>query len=245
MAAVAAMTFLQLVQRLQAESGTSGPAITTLVGASGEALRLANWISNAYVAIQNHREDWLWMTQDVQFDTIANQQSYSPLTTVFTVPNSTGLADFRKWKLNPAQEESTFRIWLKSAGFHNETWLGSIDYTSFRDYYQFGARRDTYSRPVSITVDPQQNLLLGLGPNDVYTVVGKYVQAPQMLALDADVPAMPAWAHMLIVWWALKNYGFYEAAPDVLAQAGNEITELLDKLESLQLPPWQFAEPLA
>jgi len=244
MGVVAPMTYLGLVQRLQSESGTSGSAVTTLVGVTGEALRLKNWIAQAYVEIQALHHDWLWLMQDVQFDTIANQQSYSPTTTTFTTPAGVGIADFARWKIDPLAGESSFRLWLASSGSDNETWLHEVDYVAFRDYYLFGRRRVTYARPISISVDPQQNLLLGLGPNDVYTVVGKYFQAPQFLSADADVPAMPARFHMLIVYWALEHYSFYEAAPEVIAGATKFGKRMLRELEAAQLPSLIGFDPL-
>jgi len=247
MAVVGPLNFLQLAQRLQRESGSSGSIQSTTANATGEWQRLCDAISYAYIDIQEKHLDWEWLQQDVQFDTIAGQQSYSPFTTNFTVPNApTGLTDFGRWKISAAQEQSSFRLYLKSAGLFNETYLdASLDYTQFRDYYLFGARRTTQARPISICIDPQKSLMFGLIPNDVYTVMGKYYQAPQQLALDADVPAMPARFHMLIVWYALEHYAYFEAAPEVLARAQKYGSRMMSALEEDQLPPFELIEPLA
>lgn len=246
MASVAAKTYLQLVQRLQQESGSSSSApITTVVGATGEAQRLCNWISDAWIEIQQHREDWLWMTQNFQFDTINQQQAYSPFTTNFTVPaQPSGLVDFAKWKINPTAEESSVRLYLKASGVSNETWINESDWITFRDFYIFGFRRLTYARPISCAVDPQMNLNFGLTPNDIYTVVGQYWQSPQALLADGDIPNMPAEFHLLIVWWAIEHYGYYEAAPEVLAYAKDQRGKMLPRLESQQLPPLQMPDPM-
>jgi len=244
-ATVGPMNFLALAQRLQSESGTSGAPQTTVLNATGEWLRLCNWIANAYTDLQNKRQDWLWMEHDVEFDTISGQQVYPPASTVFTTPAGTGLPDFKKWNLSTSSGENSFRLWLKSAGNHNETFLSSgLSYPEFRDYYQYGAKRDTLARPISIVVDPAKSIQLGLTPNDVYTVVGKYFSAPKLLAADADVPDFPDCYHMLIVWMALEQYGIYQSSPEVIARAQSNGKPLLQSLEDEQMEEIGWADPL-
>ena len=239
------MTFLQLCQRLQSESGTSGALQATTANASGEWGRIVNWIADAYVKIQNKRPDWLWMERDVQFDTIAGQQLYSTLTSTFTTPAGTGIPDFGEWKLSSASGDCSFRLWLKSVGVLNETFLSAnLNYDEFRDFYIFGAKRNTVTRPISICVNPAKNLMLGFTPNDVYTVVGRYFQAPTLLTLDADVPAMPARYHLLIVWLALEAYGLHESAPDAIAKAHANGKPLSNALEQQQLEEIEYPDPL-
>src|ERR1039457_7095499 len=93
-------TFLQLAQRLQAESGSSGSPQTTVSNATGAWGDICRWIADAYVELQLLREDWDWMEQDVQFNTVNGQQTYPVATTTFTTPATVGLADFRSWKLS-------------------------------------------------------------------------------------------------------------------------------------------------
>lgn len=242
---VGPMTFLQLAQRLQVESGSSGAAQTTVANATGEWQRMCNYIANAYIDLQNRRDDWLWMEQDVQFDTVAGQQEYPPGTTVFTTPAGTGLPDFGSWKLSSVSGDNSFRLWLKSAGVNNETFLSaSLNYDWFRDYYMFGAKRNTQARPISICVNPAKSLMLGLTPNDVYTVVGKYYQAPTLMTIDGDTPAFPARYHMLLVWIALEQYGLYEPASEVIVKAQTNGKPLLMSLESEQLEEIEMPDPL-
>lgn len=88
------MTYLALVQRLWLESGSSGGMPTTVLNPTpgSEWHRLCTWIAQAYLDIQLWRDDWLWMEQDVIFDSIAGQQEYPPETTIFsTPPSATGI----------------------------------------------------------------------------------------------------------------------------------------------------------
>jgi hypothetical protein len=244
-AVVAPQTFLQLANSLLIESGTSGVAQGTVVNATGEWLRLCDWIADSYVELQMDRDDWLWMEKDVVFDTIIGQQSYPFATTIFSTPATTGLADFRRWKLSDSSGQSSFRLYLKSAGVNNETYLdASMNYNQFRDYYIFGAKRNTPARPIAITPAPDKSLLLGLPPNDIYTVNGKYYSAPIMMSLDADIPAIPAMYHPLIMYMALEKYALYESAPEVLATAKKFQNLYRVALENEQLEEIQMPDPL-
>lgn len=244
-AIIVPQTFLQLAQKLQFESGSTGSPNTTIANAVGEWKQMCNWIADSYVDIQLSRDDWDWMEQDVQFDTIAGQQAYPVATTAFTTPAEVGLADFRSWKLTSVTDDSSFRLYLASAGVNNETFLdGSLSYGQFRNHYQFGAKRNTQARPISISIAPDKSLLLGLTPNDVYTVMGKYYQQAQLLSVDGDIPAMPAQFHNLIVWNALEKYAFSESAPEVLAYANRMAKPLSYALDSAQLPDMELGDPL-
>ena len=61
------MNFLDLVARTKQECGISGPAPTTLVGASRELLRLVNWVSQSWVEIQQSHPDWEFLRKPITF----------------------------------------------------------------------------------------------------------------------------------------------------------------------------------
>ena len=256
-ASIAPQTFLQLATSLQVLSGTSGSAQPTVAGATGEWQRMCKWISDAYLELQMERQDWEWMQADATFNTVIGQQAYSPFSTSpfavqFTTTiggvssTQTGIPDFRSWLINNADNDCSFRLWLTSAGVKNETYLDAqLNYKQFRDNYIFGARRLTNARPISIVEDPSKSLLLGLTPNDDYTVTGKYFQMPIVLAVDTDTPAMPAQHQPLIVYRALEKYAIYEAAPEVLDQARRGIVVYKSALDDEQLSDMQFPDPLA
>lgn len=250
-------TYLQLVTALQILSGTSVAAQTTVSNATGEWQRMCKWITDSFLELQMERNDWEWMEADAQFNTIAGQQAYSPYaSSPFTVSFTTtlngssttqsGIPDFRNWKINNADNDCSFRLWLTSAGVRNETYLDAqLNYKQFRDNYIFGARRLTNARPISIVVDPSKSLLLGLTPNDDYTVTGKYFTMPITLSIDTDVPALPAQFHPLIVYRALEKYADYEAAPEVMDTALKGQKKYKIAVDDEQLEDFQFPDPLA
>lgn len=230
------MNYLQLVQRLVREAGVSGPAsgISTVANTSGEAQRVCEWIQQSWIEIQEEHEEWDWMRKDVQFNTVATQQAYPPS----AAPVS--LTDFARWKAD------SFRAYVTATGIGSEMFVLNIGYQEFRDYYQFGARRYTYGRPISISVNPSDRaLLLGPAPDQVYTMLGQYFSTVQTLTSDADIPEMPTRFHMAIVYRAMIHYGMYEAAPEVVQRGENLYNELLLRLEADQLPAVATAGPLA
>lgn len=230
------MIYLQLVQSLSRECGVSGPSsgISTVANASGEAKRLCDWIAQSWREVQLEHAEWMWMLKDVQFDTVLHQQAYPPA----DAPLS--LTDFQRWDVN------SFRSYITATGIGSEMFVMPQDYKEFRDYWMFGARRTTYGRPISLTVRPNDKaLMIGLAPDQTYTMIGQYYSKPTTLSADADEPEMPDQFHMIIVYRAMIHYGMYEAAPEVVQRGENMYNEMLLRLEIDQLPPVTTAGPLA
>ena len=85
------MNYLQLVNRARVECGVSGGDLATTAGATGENARFTNWANTAYIDIQTAREDWDFLRGTFDFQTVAQQQNYSP--------TDAGVAsDFGNWK---------------------------------------------------------------------------------------------------------------------------------------------------
>lgn len=216
-------TFLQMAQALRQEAGISGTGPVTVTGQTGEMKRVCDWIARAWIDIQEEMTDWDWMRKTVTFNTIANQGSYAPSTDM-------ALSDFGAWR------KGSFRLYLTAAGVQNEFRLTQWDYNSFRDHYLLGARKAIYARPVNYAEAPDRSIVLGLAPDDVYTVTGEYYKTPVTLAADADTPDMPARFHNAIVYRALMAYGAYESAPEVYQYGEKEYRRLLNKLRMDQGP---------
>lgn len=105
-------------------------------------------------------------------------------------------------------------------GFLSEVNMEYLEYDYWRDAYMLGALRETRTRPLIVTISPNKSIGLGPFPIVGYTIVGDYYSKPVILANDGDIPALPDKFHLAIVYAAMKAYGQYEAAPDVLARAG-------------------------
>lgn len=214
-------TYINLCKRLRREVGASG-SDSTVVSASGEWLRLCEWIAQAWEDIQREEPMWEWMRATKTFNTIANQSTYA----YDAAPLS--MTDFASWR------NDSFRIYKDTV--EDEIFLDHMPYNWFRDTYLYGAETTTYSRPTVIAVSPSKALVLALPPDDVYTIVGEYYKTPTVLAADADEPDMPERFHMAIVYKAMIHYGLYESAQEVIARGEREYRQIMEQLRSDQLP---------
>lgn len=214
---------MQLCNRMVEKCGISGGALASVAGQSGESARVVSWINEAYAAIQQLRPNWLWMEGNVSFPTVTGKGAYTP--------SECGITDLGAW------HEDSFRAYITSVGVGSETFLGRMDYDRFRDVYLFNNIRLTSGQPISISVGPAKELNLGLSPDSRgYTIVGKYYRDGVELVANTDVPLLPAKYHMLIVYEAMKAYGMYEAASEVLAEGDRQFRRMVKHLENDQLP---------
>ena len=225
MPAIAPKTYLQLCNLVVQRCGISGGPMATTVGQSAERARVIQWVDEAYTNIQELRPNWDWMTGDVTFPTVASKQFYTP--------SDCNLNDFASW------DRDSFRYYFNTPGIRSEVYCRWLEWDAFRDTYIYGNLRVTPGTPQCISDRPSDHALaLGMLPDAVgYTVVGEYYKAPSTLALDGDVPAMPARFHMLIVYLAMKSYANYEAAAEVMAEANIQYARMMRRLEADQLPP--------
>jgi hypothetical protein len=229
------MNFLQLVNQLRYECGVSGPALTTVAGqlAGSENARMVAWIQQAWNDIQTSKEDWLFLREPFQFNTVTQQQIYTPVEAGLT------MATFGNWK------RDSFRCSSVGANYADEQLLNYMDWATFRNLYIYANMRFTYMRPVVVTIDPEKNLGFGAIPNIPYVIVGEYYTQPVQLTLDADVPAIPSRFHMIIVYRAMMYYAGYEAAPEVMSRGEFEYKRLYSRLDIDQLPTVVSGPPLA
>lgn len=237
MATIVLTTFLQLVQQLAKECGTTkDPAttITTVQSATGEVGRLASWIQTAWRDIQSLHPDWQFLRSSVSFTTTNGQATYT-LTQCGLAANTFG-----------AWVRDSFRNYLTATGQSSEIFMSYMPYDVWRNAYQYGAMRTSYSQPFTVTIAPGMSLGLGPVPLSGYTVIGDYYQAPVDLQLDADTPSLPSWHNkMLIVYKAMMSYGAFESAPEVYARGETEYNKLITRLENDQLLEVVGGPPLA
>lgn len=228
------MNYLQLVNRARIECGVSGPALTTTVGVSGEAQRFTQWINSAWVDLQTAKEDWQWMREAVQFNTVTQQQTYTP--------TEAGVGStFGNWK------RDSFRCSSVGQSYKDEQLMNYMDYNTFRNLYIYGNMRTTYARPVvvAITPGPDKSLAFGAIPDQPYVITGEYYKKPTEFTANTDEPGIPERFQMLIVYRAMMFYGGFEAAPEVFQRGEFEYKRLMNRLDIDQLPTPVSGPPLA
>ena len=221
------VNYLDLVRRLAVEVGATKDPVTsipTLVGATGEVKRFADWIATAWRDIQNIHTDWRFLRRSTSFATVDGQATYTPLEAGVT------LGTFGQWDLK------SFRVYNTAAGINSEIDLTEMDYDAWRNYYQMGAMRSSKSQPQRISETPDSSLGLGQVPLTGYTILGDYYLAPVDLIADADVPTLPTKHNkMIIIYRSMEDHGYFEAASEVLGRGKSRYKAMLNRLEMDQL----------
>lgn len=230
------MNYLQLVQRLKRKCRVTGAVPVTLANQPEEILRLADWINEAWMDIQNTRPDWRFMRGSVSFPTTLNKAAYS-LAEILALDAT--FAAFGNWKTD------TFRNYLTAAGNTSEIFMSYVPYDQWRDTYQFGGFRVSTSRPIELSYAPDFSLCLGPVPVAGYTVLGDYFKVASEMSANTDTPSLPTQFHMAIVYRAMMFYGMSEAAPEVFEEGKNEFRTVMGQIALHELPAIEMCGALA
>ncbi len=237
------MNLLTIVQSLHYEAKLAGTAPTATAGQVGRAADLVRWAIEAYNDIQRDRDGkWKWLRGDWYFDTVASTANYA-YTAINDTDDAAAITRFRAWDLD---EREPPYIYLSSAGESTQRELAVWDFRDFR--YRYIRATHTAAYPGAIAVKHDDDLFLGPTPDAVYRVTGSYWKNIQELAIDADIPEMPADFHMAIVYRALIKYGFDSVSPEILSRAevdGKSLWESLVNNQSYSRFSWSTNGPLA
>jgi hypothetical protein len=219
-------TFLDLVQRTFSECACSGDAPSTVVGVTGQAESIVNWVSSAWLSIQQVHEDWQFLESSFSFATIVGQALYTPTQAGITA------GTFGLWKT----WEDLPRNYLTATGTDSEYEMSEVGYDAWRLLYDFGTLKTLRTRPTDFAITPEKSLALGPYPAAGYTVTGKYFTAPVSLDEDADVPTLPRQYLLAIVGSAMMEYAAFKAASEVYQRGKQWYDQYIGRLEHARLP---------
>lgn len=197
---------------------------------------MVNWIKNAWIELQQEKDDWKWMRRSFTVQTVASDGEYA-YTDCTDTTTSAVIARFAMW------HKRWFQCYLTASGVGAEYRLDWMDWDAFKARYRFGTQ--TNGQPRHVSVDPSMKFCLGPKPDAIYTVTGDFQLGPQIMTVDADEPEMPSRFHMLIVYEALLKYGFFGVAPEAISRAQSESSRLRFALERDQLPTIRAGRSLA
>ncbi len=239
-------TFLQICQNVARECGVAGgadasPKPTAVTSQSGELNRIVNWVADAYVEIQGSR-DWRWLRKKFTVDTVDGTDTYA-FGDCTDVDDAAVISRFREWKLNDSRNPP--KIYLTTTGVGGQVLLTYSPWDNFEYLYKTGSLQSQTSQPVHITVNPKNEIVLGITPNDTYTLIGDYYKSAQILAADSDTPEMPSQYHSLIMYQAMEYYGLFESAPEIVTRARGGMRRLRNQLKHNQDQPYRLGGPLA
>lgn len=217
------MNYLELCVRARQEAGVSGSGPTTVTGQTGKLEKIVNWVQQAWIEIQLMRPNWLFMHAEFSFPTVAATRDY--------LAADVSITDLKLW------DTGSFMIYETALGESDQNQLVYLPYSQWRSTYRIGMGDRDDARPQYFTIMPDNSVRMEPRPDKIYTIEGEYKKSSQVLALDADeLTGFPDDFHMLVVWQALKTYGHFENAPEVLEEAETNFDNLLYRLEIEQLP---------
>lgn len=223
------MNFLALCQRVFIEGGISGQ-ISGVQNQTGEALRVVTWVNSAYREILNSDQfSFGFIRREFQFQLTPGKGVYTK--TDMGLP-LLGQWDTRTMRVSENQDRS------------DETFVYNMRWPEFRDYWRFSTRNITTGRPLNCSVDQDTNLELGPLPETPYWLNFQYIEVPPDLLDDTDIPVIPERWQMVIVWRALRHYGMFEAAPEVVMRADSAYNEIMLRMTLDQTPEIVVGPPL-
>lgn len=225
------MNFLAMCQRLKREAGLPGGGPVSVSNQTGIHKQIVEWIQSADEDIQNQHADWEFLVRDFEFQTIADQQEYSPV--------AAGLSDLNRWKVDDVDQISC------RVTYNDEQFLIFLSWPEFRRIYQHGASRSIVGRPQFFSVKPDKSIVFYPTPDIEYSIAGEYCRKAQILTNNTDEPLYPSEYHMAAVWRALMLYGAYDAADERYTHGQNEYRRVMGALKADQLPQLSWGEPLA
>ena len=223
------MNFLTLVQRVFIEGGISGQ-INSVQNQTGEALRIVTWVNSAYREILNSDQfSFGFIRREQQSQLVIGKGTYSKADLSLPL---LGQWDTDTMRVSVNQDRS------------DESFVFNLRWPDFRDYWRFSTRSITTGRPLNCSVDQDTNLQIGPLPEVAYWLNFQYLETPPDMLDNVDVPVIPERWQMAIVWRALRHYGMFESAPEVVMRADAAYNEIMLRMTLDQTPEIVVGAPL-
>lgn len=230
-------TFIEVCQDVARESGVipNLPAPSSVVGQTGKLNRIVNWVDMAYRQIQNSQESWKWLYSEFDGPLIASLAAYEG--------SDLGLDRWARWHELNKWDTSNWTIRGAGETRASETRLVIVSPDFYQDYLNVGNVQT--GRPTSVTYNDRGQLVVHPTPDAAYIIRGQYYKSPQRLTNDGDVPEMPVRFHDAIMWKALIMLATFDESPNQISNWNSFLTDVMDQLQSSQLPRVQMDGALA
>ena len=217
------MTFIEMVRAVRSRVGMQGNTPSSISGAVGAEIDLVNAVKDAWIDIQNSRDDWKWQRASKQFYTVVDDFDYD-VDEILPVVHTA----FDRWR-----DDSTYYI-------NADNKRVPVRYVGYDYYNRSNIDSEVSNSPRVFTVRPWDNTVLINPPDQIYTMYIGYQKSLQDLSGDADVPDMPAHFHMLIVYKAIEKFTVGIGAPELYNKYAQEYVTLWGTLTRSQLPEKHF-----
>lgn len=206
------MNFLELAVKLRERVAERGSGPAAVTGQQGMNARIVNWINEAYHEIQSLWTDWKFRWCEGELQTVAGQADIAR-------PATVGGWNTKAFTCNgsplPVMEWDLYRL-------ERDGWTGAT------------------GRPQFIVLRKDGGLKILPTPDDVYDIAYEGWLSIQQMAANGDTPIIPASHQMVLVYKAMTYYGFFEDAPEVLAEGERLYKNALTALEADELPDQEY-----
>jgi hypothetical protein len=229
-------TFLQLCEDVARESGAAGRAPVSVVGQTGRAAKVVDWVRDAWIEIQNQRDSWSFLQGEWT-------GTLTPGTAVYTAA-SFEIPRFARWGGDtPVSRSVTLRDPDQDAG--QEAPITQLTDPDWRRRYFVGAHAQ--GRPVHYAILPDDSIAFGATPDKAYLMRGEYRKSPQILEANGDIPDMPERFHRAIVWQAIMFMAEHDEGAFAIQTAQRRLNPIMHQMHRDLLPRMTFSavRPLA
>jgi hypothetical protein len=208
-------TYLVLCQDMARDIGIpgTGPSSVTASDLSEEETDVVRYVKQADLDIQRRWFNWNFLWTEATITPSAGTSTLS------------SPADLGNWNLDAI-------VWSKATNDYQE--LDYMDWDEYKLEYKLGVIDS--GTPEVFAVKPDNVLDVYPTPDTTTSISVEYWKTPTELSADSDTSPIPARFHNIIIARAKIYYGENEDAPEILNGALASFEDLMDKLESDQLP---------
>jgi hypothetical protein len=212
------MNYLTLCQTVREKCGITGTGPASVSNATGEMLRIVNWVNEAWEMIQRSAPDLYFMEAvDTSLTTTAKQ---------IAVPDD--FSEVISLVLTTGSSKSLLRYVPRKI----------FDQRHIESQNLIG-------RPQEYCVKGN-NIVFNKAPADITEqLILTYTKKPTTLTENDDEPDMPTKYHWLIVYKAMELYGFYENAQEIIQQGKMDYDRLYRDMQRGQRSPIVKARAMA
>lgn len=214
------MTFLELVRTVRLLSGMQGSGPASVSTATGVEEIIARFTRDAYVDIQNLREEWDFLATKRSFSTAIGQDEYSLLDIFMTA--------------TPSLKKYDTKSFIITDGSGKKTYLKNKDRATLERLYL----NDTTTKiPTLFAIEEMdRSLVLKDIPDAIYNVAFRYWRSPEILSSDTQVPLLPISFHLLIVYKTLEKLATYLSSPELFREYATEAAKMQGQLMRMYIP---------
>lgn len=205
------MNFLEIAQEVRRGVGMQGTGPSSITGATQIETDMIDSVRDAWLDIQNFRQEWMWMRNTTTFSTSAAKDTY----TLFEI-------------FGPSYR---FKNWIKDTMYvkRNGIWqvVRFVNYDTFI-YRQNNNTDQNY--PSTYTIVPWSDSIMINEPDAIYEIKIEYYKSPQRLVAATDTPEFPEHYHVMVKYHAIAKFTTIVVSPSVQMENSQNYAVMMGQL---------------